>query len=68
VSVIELSELFSGNTEGLARRAARPEWRSVANSCDLQGERPAADSGEEMALGEAFKVFSFNFGNASFID
>ena len=65
---VKLPKLFSGSTERLAWWASGPESGFVADSCELQGERPAADSSEEMALSEAFEVFSFNFSDTSFIN
>jgi len=68
VSLVKLSELLSGNAERLARWAAGPEWCFVADSGELQREGPPTDSGEEVALGEAFKVFWLYFCDASVIN
>jgi hypothetical protein len=47
---------LSSVTERLAGTRAGPDWFMVGDSCEAEGEAPAADAGEEVALCESIKV------------
>jgi hypothetical protein len=42
---------FACRAERLARATSGPDWFVVGPACEPEGIGPAADSGEEMALG-----------------
>ena len=54
---------FSCGAEILTRTGAGPDGSIVRPSCEAEGERPAADAGEEVALGVAGEIGRLNIDN-----
>jgi hypothetical protein len=67
MSIVTASLLLPGCGEGLAGATARPN-RSVAPAGELEGERPSADAGEEVALLVTIQVRSGHVLDVSGID
>ena len=62
------AESFPRDAEGLARARSGPNRSICWPLCELEGKRPSADSGEEMALGVGFEFIGGNFCDATGID
>jgi len=67
VTGISFAVSFSSRTERLARATASPDRAVSIPVGELEGIRPPADSGEEVALGVVGKVIGFNFGYTAFV-
>ncbi len=67
VALVFLGESFPGAAERLARTRARPGWLICWPTCELQGERPSANTGEEVALRKLSQIVGANINNASFV-
>ena len=59
------AEPFAGATERLARTGARPDRDIFRPAGEAEGERPAADAREEVALHESGEVGGLHVGNAA---
>lgn len=68
VSWVGVALFFARRRPGLAGTGAGPDGLVLGPSGQLQGERPAADTVEEVALSIVGDFFSLNCGNASAID
>lgn len=58
---------FAGCGEGLAGARARPN-KSLGPSCELEGQVPSADPGEEVAAVVAMEVGGLNFADVSLVN
>jgi hypothetical protein len=67
VSVIEDSELFSCNAEGLAWGRSGENWPIVRPSGETQGPAPSPDSSEEMVLGVSGEFMRLYLFDVSFV-
>jgi len=56
VALVRRALLLTGGAEGLAGGASGPQGPLVGPSGEAGGEAPAADTGEEVALGETAQV------------
>ena len=56
VALVVFSEAFAGGAEWLAGAGAGAHRSSCWPACELQSEAPAADAGEEVALGVVLEV------------
>ena len=63
VPFVRLAPLLTGGAEGLAGAASSPHRPVVGPSGKAEGVRPAADPGEEVALGEASEVIRCHIDN-----
>jgi len=63
VALVRRAFLLTGGAEGLARGASGPQWPVIRPPGKSRGVGPAADTGEEMALGEAPEIIRGNIGN-----
>lgn len=68
VAIVGKAFALARGAERLARAASRPNRSSDGPSRQLEGERPSANAGEEVALGEAFKVAWSDICDASLVD
>ena len=67
VALVFLGESFPGAAEGLARARTCPDWFIFWPPCELQGERPSANPGEEVALCKLSQIVGANVNNTSFV-
>jgi hypothetical protein len=63
VAFVGLAKLLSGGAEWLAGAGACPNRSSCWPSGELEGERPATDPGEEVALNERFEFMGVDFSD-----
>jgi hypothetical protein len=68
VAFVGLRSAFAGDAEGLAGAGAGPEGPVVRPSSKSSCKGPAADPGEEVALGVAGEVVGSNIGDAPGVD
>lgn len=67
MSFVGVSLFLSSNGEWLAGTTAGPHGTIVGPAGELEGEGPAGDPGEEMALNKFGKVIWADFDNAPLI-
>lgn len=59
---------FAGDRERLARAGSRPQLPFFRPAGEARCETPSTDSGEEVALHEAFEVFGLDISDAPRVD
>jgi hypothetical protein len=64
---VVFAEAFACDTERLAGTGAGPDWFIVGPSGEAQGEGPAGDPAEEVALGVSNKVVCIQFLDWGFV-
>jgi hypothetical protein len=66
--VVTPTFILAGDAEWLARATTCPNRSIISPLCKSKGVAPAADSGEEVTLGESSEVVGLDGSNVSFID
>src|SRR5690606_1277064 len=67
VAVVGRAFAASSGREGLAGAGTGPDGSVVGPAGKAQGEGPAADAGEEMALGKSAQVIRGDISNVTFV-